>query len=142
MIVVAEKFNLYPYYREGGLCWEWLLQNWEWTTVIRLIILVDNPASCVFFQQKNVGMDGPLIDSEGYPRADIDVYSVRHSRHRIICKCHKSSRKHFVAFLHVQPARISSVWICVYKKKNMMYIVFVFVRASSAHSDLKIISEK
>ena len=29
---------------------------------------------------QNVGMDDPLVDAEGYPRADIDVYSVRHAR--------------------------------------------------------------
>ena len=39
-------------------------------------------------QQKGVGIDGPLVDKEGYPRADIDVYAVRHARHRIACKCH------------------------------------------------------
>ncbi|XP_066587730.1 26S proteasome non-ATPase regulatory subunit 9 [Prorops nasuta] len=33
----------------------------------------------------NVGMEEPLIDSEGYPRNDIDVYHIRHSRHKIIC---------------------------------------------------------
>ena len=38
-------------------------------------------------QQKGVGIDGPLVDEEGYPRADIDVYAVRHARHRIACKC-------------------------------------------------------
>ena len=37
------------------------------------------------FQQKSVGMDEPLIDAEGFPRADIDIYSVRHARHQIIC---------------------------------------------------------
>ena len=36
--------------------------------------------------QNLVGMDEPLVDSEGYPRNDIDVYRVRHARHRIICK--------------------------------------------------------
>ncbi|WAR04139.1 PSMD9-like protein [Mya arenaria] len=25
--------------------------------------------------QKSIGMDGPLIDTEGFPRADIDIYS-------------------------------------------------------------------
>lgn len=30
-------------------------------------------------------MKGDLIDTEGYPRSDIDVYSVRHARHKIIC---------------------------------------------------------
>ncbi|XP_034941343.1 26S proteasome non-ATPase regulatory subunit 9 [Chelonus insularis] len=33
----------------------------------------------------HVGMNDSLVDSEGYPRADIDVYQVRHARHKIIC---------------------------------------------------------
>jgi len=32
-----------------------------------------------------IGMTEPLVDSEGYPRNDIDVYQVRHARHKIIC---------------------------------------------------------
>ena len=32
-----------------------------------------------------VGMDEALVDSEGYPRNDIDVYQVRKARHQIIC---------------------------------------------------------
>ncbi|KAJ8674101.1 hypothetical protein QAD02_005363 [Eretmocerus hayati] len=32
-----------------------------------------------------VGMADELVDSEGYPRNDIDVYQVRHARSRIIC---------------------------------------------------------
>ncbi|XP_033096763.1 26S proteasome non-ATPase regulatory subunit 9-like [Anneissia japonica] len=39
----------------------------------------------VLKSQKDVGMNGPLIDGEGYPRNDIDVYTVRTARHRIIC---------------------------------------------------------
>ena len=31
-------------------------------------------------------MNDALVDSEGYPRADIDVYQVRHARHKIICE--------------------------------------------------------
>jgi len=31
-------------------------------------------------------MTEPLVDPEGYPRNDIDVYQVRLARHRIICK--------------------------------------------------------
>ena len=31
-------------------------------------------------------MDDALIDGEGYPRADIDVYQVRHARSNIRCK--------------------------------------------------------
>lgn len=32
-----------------------------------------------------VGLYDSLVDEEGYPRQDIDVYQVRHARHRIIC---------------------------------------------------------
>ncbi|XP_011498560.1 PREDICTED: 26S proteasome non-ATPase regulatory subunit 9 [Ceratosolen solmsi marchali] len=32
-----------------------------------------------------VGMTDNLVDLEGYPRNDIDVYQVRHARHKIIC---------------------------------------------------------
>ncbi|GFS10136.1 26S proteasome non-ATPase regulatory subunit 9-like [Elysia marginata] len=35
--------------------------------------------------QKGVGLKEPLTDAEGYPRADIDVYSCRHARHQISC---------------------------------------------------------
>ena len=31
------------------------------------------------------GLKGPLVDAEGFPRADIDVYRVRHQRHRFAC---------------------------------------------------------
>lgn len=30
-------------------------------------------------------MDEPLVDNEGFPLADVDVYAVRHARQRIIC---------------------------------------------------------
>lgn len=32
----------------------------------------------------HVGMQDPLVDSEGYPRQDVDVYQVRNARNRII----------------------------------------------------------
>ncbi|KAK2727066.1 26S proteasome non-ATPase regulatory subunit 9-like [Artemia franciscana] len=32
-----------------------------------------------------VDMSESLVDSEGYPRNDVDVYQVRHARHDIIC---------------------------------------------------------
>ena len=35
-------------------------------------------------QQGGVGMKGALIDAEGFPRADIDLYAVRTARNRII----------------------------------------------------------
>ena len=36
--------------------------------------------------QNNVDMTSELIDAEGFPRNDIDVYQVRHARHKINCK--------------------------------------------------------
>ncbi|TMW58861.1 hypothetical protein Poli38472_007006 [Pythium oligandrum] len=32
------------------------------------------------------GLQGPLVDADGFPRADIDVYRVRHQRHTFACK--------------------------------------------------------
>ncbi|RLO09218.1 hypothetical protein DYB28_014714 [Aphanomyces astaci] len=32
-----------------------------------------------------IGLKGPLVDDEGFPRSDIDVYTVRHKRHRFAC---------------------------------------------------------
>lgn len=38
------------------------------------------------FQQGNVGTKEPLVDSEGYPRNDIDVYQVRIARNKLACE--------------------------------------------------------
>ncbi|TFK88204.1 hypothetical protein K466DRAFT_521260 [Polyporus arcularius HHB13444] len=35
-------------------------------------------------QSHSVTMDTPLVDAEGFPRADIDIWAVRHARVRII----------------------------------------------------------
>lgn len=35
--------------------------------------------------EKNIGMDGPLVDNDGYPRNDIDVHKIRIARNKIIC---------------------------------------------------------
>lgn len=35
--------------------------------------------------QGGVGMRGALVDAEGFPRADIDVFAVRSARNKIIC---------------------------------------------------------
>uniref|UniRef100_A0A1B6JR76 26S proteasome non-ATPase regulatory subunit 9 n=1 Tax=Homalodisca liturata TaxID=320908 RepID=A0A1B6JR76_9HEMI len=50
----------------------------------------------------NIGMHEPLVDSEGFPRNDIDVYQVRTARHRIIClqNDHKSTMLKIEAGLH------------------------------------------
>ncbi|UYV81355.1 hypothetical protein LAZ67_20000905, partial [Cordylochernes scorpioides] len=39
----------------------------------------------VLKEEKNVGMSGNLVDEEGYPRSDIDIYLVRITRHKINC---------------------------------------------------------
>ena len=47
-------------------------------------------------------MNDDLVDSEGYPRQDIDVYQVRHARHQIIClqNDHKEIMKKIEEGLH------------------------------------------
>ena len=35
--------------------------------------------------ENDIGMDGPLIDNEGYPRDDIDIVKIRMTRQKIIC---------------------------------------------------------
>ncbi|VDD76987.1 unnamed protein product [Mesocestoides corti] len=41
--------------------------------------------SSILENNDNVGMRGPLIDSEGFPRSDIDLVAVRTARNRIAC---------------------------------------------------------
>ncbi|XP_070551801.1 26S proteasome non-ATPase regulatory subunit 9-like [Ptychodera flava] len=57
----------------------------------------------VLDSQRGVGMQGPLIDNEGYPRSDIDVYTVRTARNKIIClqNDHKDLMKQIEQGLHV-----------------------------------------
>lgn len=52
--------------------------------------------------QKGVGMDEPLVDCEGYPRADVDLYQVRTARHNIVClqNDHKALMKQVEEALH------------------------------------------
>jgi 26S proteasome non-ATPase regulatory subunit 9 len=38
----------------------------------------------VLVAEGNIGMNGKLVDSEGYPRSDIDLYKVREARQQII----------------------------------------------------------
>lgn len=44
-----------------------------------------NDSGHILMANKNVGMNESLLDAEGFPRADIDVYAVRQARHQIIC---------------------------------------------------------
>uniref|UniRef100_UPI00398F52C2 26S proteasome non-ATPase regulatory subunit 9 n=1 Tax=Pristiophorus japonicus TaxID=55135 RepID=UPI00398F52C2 len=57
--------------------------------------------------QSKAGMDEPLVDVEGYPRTDINVYEVRTARHNIIClqNDHKALMKQIEAGLHQLHAR-------------------------------------
>ncbi|KAM5238975.1 26S proteasome non-ATPase regulatory subunit 9 [Ctenodactylus gundi] len=57
--------------------------------------------------QKGVGMNEPLVDCEGYPRADVDLYQVRTARHNIIClqNDHKAVMKQVEEALHRLHAR-------------------------------------
>lgn len=43
----------------------------------------------VMQQGGGVGVEGALVDRDGYPRSDIDVYAVRTARNKIICECCK-----------------------------------------------------
>ncbi|XP_019362831.1 PREDICTED: 26S proteasome non-ATPase regulatory subunit 9 isoform X1 [Gavialis gangeticus] len=57
--------------------------------------------------QKGVGMNEPLVDVEGYPRADVDLYQVRTARHNIIClqNDHKAVMRQVEEALHQLHAR-------------------------------------
>jgi 26S proteasome non-ATPase regulatory subunit 9 len=39
----------------------------------------------ILIEEGNIGMEGNLVDRDGYPRSDIDLYKVRHARQQIIC---------------------------------------------------------
>ncbi|XP_022806548.1 26S proteasome non-ATPase regulatory subunit 9-like isoform X1 [Stylophora pistillata] len=56
----------------------------------------------VLDSQKGVGMNEKLIDEENYPRSDIDVYTVRVARNRIIClqNDHKALMKEIEEGIH------------------------------------------
>ncbi|XP_054629126.1 26S proteasome non-ATPase regulatory subunit 9 [Dunckerocampus dactyliophorus] len=36
-------------------------------------------------EDQGVGLDGPLVDAEGYPRSDVNLYQIRTARHNISC---------------------------------------------------------
>ena len=38
------------------------------------------------FNQHNIGMNESLVDNEGFPRNDIDVYTVRQARNKVLSK--------------------------------------------------------
>ncbi|XP_011803891.1 PREDICTED: 26S proteasome non-ATPase regulatory subunit 9 isoform X1 [Colobus angolensis palliatus] len=61
----------------------------------------------VLESQKGIGMNEPLVDCEGYPRSDVDLYQVRTARHNIIClqNDHKAVMKQVEEALHQLHAR-------------------------------------
>ncbi|KAM7359768.1 26S proteasome non-ATPase regulatory subunit 9 [Cochliomyia hominivorax] len=61
-----------------------------------------NTYGIILSQNGNVGMTGPLVDSEGFPRNDIDVYQVRQARQQIIClqNDHKALMKEIEKLMH------------------------------------------
>ncbi|KAH8383988.1 hypothetical protein KR009_011620 [Drosophila setifemur] len=58
----------------------------------------------------NVGMAGPLVDLEGFPRNDIDIYQVRQARQTIIClqNDHKELMNQIQSLLNQYHSEISS----------------------------------
>ncbi|XP_048370487.1 26S proteasome non-ATPase regulatory subunit 9 isoform X1 [Sphaerodactylus townsendi] len=56
----------------------------------------------VLEDQRGVGMNEALVDVEGYPRTDIDIYQVRTARHNIIClqNDHKALMREVEQALH------------------------------------------
>ena len=56
------------------------------------------------------GLSGPLVDGEGYPRADIDVYRARQLRHRHAClrTDHKALMKRIEALLPLALAPVDA----------------------------------
>ncbi|KAF6278070.1 hypothetical protein mRhiFer1_009359 [Rhinolophus ferrumequinum] len=61
----------------------------------------------VLESQKDIGMNQPLVDCEGYPRSDVDLYQVRTARHNIVClqNDHKAVMKQVEDALHQLHAR-------------------------------------
>ncbi|XP_030873175.1 26S proteasome non-ATPase regulatory subunit 9 isoform X2 [Leptonychotes weddellii] len=61
----------------------------------------------VLESQKGVGMNEPLVDCEGYPRSDVDLYQVRTARHNIVClqNDHQAIMKQVETALHQLHAR-------------------------------------
>uniref|UniRef100_G3NZE4 26S proteasome non-ATPase regulatory subunit 9 n=1 Tax=Gasterosteus aculeatus aculeatus TaxID=481459 RepID=G3NZE4_GASAC len=51
---------------------------------------------------QGVGVEGPLVDAEGFPRADVNVYHVRTARHSIAClqNDHKAIMEEIEEALH------------------------------------------
>ncbi|NXU34956.1 PSMD9 ATPase, partial [Drymodes brunneopygia] len=69
--------------------------------------LLEGESASGMEDRSGVGMHEPLVDAEGFPRADIDLYQVRTARHNIIClqNDHKAVMKQVEEALHKLHAR-------------------------------------
>ncbi|KAM4577532.1 26S proteasome non-ATPase regulatory subunit 9 [Odontesthes bonariensis] len=58
-------------------------------------------------EDQGVGVEGPLVDGEGFPRADINLYQIRTARHNISClqNDHKAIMADIEEALHKLHAR-------------------------------------
>ncbi|XP_022052097.1 26S proteasome non-ATPase regulatory subunit 9 isoform X1 [Acanthochromis polyacanthus] len=58
-------------------------------------------------EDQGVGVEGPLVDEEGYPRADVNLYQIRTARHEISClqNDHKAIMVEIEEALHKLHAR-------------------------------------
>ncbi|XP_026199268.1 26S proteasome non-ATPase regulatory subunit 9 [Anabas testudineus] len=58
-------------------------------------------------EDQGVGFEGPLVDAEGYPRADVNLYQIRTARHNISClqNDHKAIMAEIEEALHKLHAR-------------------------------------
>ncbi|KAI3372819.1 hypothetical protein L3Q82_023278 [Scortum barcoo] len=58
-------------------------------------------------EDQGVGVEDPLVDEEGYPRADVNLYQIRTARHNISClqNDHKQIMKEIEEALHKLHAR-------------------------------------
>ncbi|XP_026865123.1 26S proteasome non-ATPase regulatory subunit 9 [Electrophorus electricus] len=61
----------------------------------------------VLEDQGDVGMHAPLVDVEGYPRSDVDLFQIRTARHSISClqNDHKAVMVEIEEALHMLHAR-------------------------------------
>ncbi|XP_018523910.1 26S proteasome non-ATPase regulatory subunit 9 [Lates calcarifer] len=58
-------------------------------------------------EDQGVGVEGPLVDAEGFPRADVNLYQIRTARHNISClqNDHKAIMAEIEEALHKLHAR-------------------------------------
>ncbi|KAG7276722.1 hypothetical protein CRUP_006901 [Coryphaenoides rupestris] len=61
-------------------------------------------------EDQGVGIEGPLVDAEGFPRSDVNVYQIRTARHNISClqNDHKAIMVDIEEALHQLHARDKS----------------------------------